>query len=82
MADRARALRVNLKMHENQQSHIEGIFSRGDRRAGELLEAAFRLGCRFDGWDDALRIDLWEQAMAETSPRTGFDSRARSGRSR
>ena len=73
LADRARALRVNLKMHENQQSHIEGIFSRGDRRAGELLEAAFRLGCRFDSWDDALRIDLWEQAVAETSPRTGFD---------
>ena len=73
LADRARALRVNLKMHENQQSHIEGIFSRGDWRAGELLEAAFRLGCRFDSWDDALRIDLWEQAVAETSPRTGFD---------
>ena len=61
-------------MHENQQSHIEGIFARGDRRAGDLLEAAFRLGCRFDSWDDALRIDLWEQAVAETSPRTGFDT--------
>jgi radical SAM family uncharacterized protein/radical SAM-linked protein len=73
LAERARALRVNLKMHENQQSHIEGIFARGDRRAGDLLEAAFRLGCRFDSWDDALRIDLWEQAVAETSPRTGFD---------
>jgi radical SAM family uncharacterized protein/radical SAM-linked protein len=73
LAERARALRVTLKMHENQQSHIEGIFARGDRRAGDLLEAAFRLGCRFDSWDDALRIDLWEQAVAETSPRTGFD---------
>jgi radical SAM family uncharacterized protein/radical SAM-linked protein len=73
LAERARALRVNLKMHENQQSHIEGIFARGDRRAGDLLETAFRLGCRFDSWDDALRIDLWEQAVAETSPRTGFN---------
>ncbi len=73
LAERARALRVNLKMHENQQSHIEGIFARGDRRAGELLEAAYRLGCRFDSWDDVLRIDLWEQAMAATAPRTGFD---------
>ena len=51
---RARALRVTLKMHENHQSHIEGIFSRGDRRVADVLEAAFRLGCRFDGWDDAL----------------------------
>jgi radical SAM family uncharacterized protein/radical SAM-linked protein len=73
LAERARALRVNLKMHENQQSHLEGIFARGDRRASELLEAAYRLGCRFDSWDDALRSDLWEQALAATGPRTGFD---------
>jgi len=73
LAERARALRVQLKMHENQQSHLEGIFARGDRRAGDLLEAAYRRGCRFDSWDDALRVDLWEQAIAETSPVTGFD---------
>ena len=60
-------------MHDNQQSHIEGIFARGDRRVGDLLEAAFRLGCRFDSWDDALRMDLWEQAIAETTARTGLD---------
>ena len=28
----ARACACTLKMHENQQSHIEGIFARGDRR--------------------------------------------------
>ncbi|HEY5089277.1 MAG TPA: TIGR03960 family B12-binding radical SAM protein [Polyangia bacterium] len=73
LAERARALRVTLKMHENQQSHIEGIFARGDRRAGDLLERAFRLGCRFDSWDDELRVELWDQAIAETSVETGFD---------
>jgi radical SAM family uncharacterized protein/radical SAM-linked protein len=73
LAERARALRVTLKMHENQQSHIEGIFARGDRRAGDLLERAFRLGCRFDSWDDELRVELWDQAIAETSAETGFD---------
>ncbi len=64
LADRARALRVTLKVHENQQSHIEGIFSRGDRRVADVLEAAFRAGCRFDGWDDALRMELWDEAIA------------------
>ena len=73
LAERARALRVTLKMHENQQSHIEGIFARGDRRAGDLLERAFRLGCRFDSWDDELRVELWDQAIAETAVETGFD---------
>jgi radical SAM family uncharacterized protein/radical SAM-linked protein len=73
MADLSRKLRVDLKTHENHQSHIEGIFSRGDRAVADLLEAAFRLGCRFDGWDDVLRIDLWDQAIEETAARTGLD---------
>ena len=73
LAARARALRVTLKMHENQASHIEGIFSRGDRRVADVLEAAFRLGCRFDSWDDALRVELWDRAIAETAARTGVD---------
>jgi radical SAM family uncharacterized protein/radical SAM-linked protein len=76
LADRARALRVTLKMHENQQSHVEGIFARGDRRAGDVLEAAFRAGCRFDSWDDALRMDLWERAIAEVAPQVGFNPAA------
>jgi radical SAM family uncharacterized protein/radical SAM-linked protein len=66
LAELARKLRVGLKMHENQQSHIEGIFSRGDRRTGDLLELAFRKGCRFDSWDEVLRMDLWEEAIAES----------------
>jgi radical SAM family uncharacterized protein/radical SAM-linked protein len=66
LAAAAKRLRVDLKTHENHQSHIEGIFSRGDRRCGDLLERAFRLGCRFDGWDELLRMDLWDQAIEET----------------
>ena len=65
LAADAQRLRVNLKMHECYQSHLEGIFSRGDRRCGELLLRAYRKGCRFDGWDDQLRPDLWEEALAE-----------------
>jgi radical SAM family uncharacterized protein/radical SAM-linked protein len=72
LGDLARKMRVDLKTHENHQSHIEGIFSRGDRAVSDLLEAAFRLGCRFDGWDDVLRIDLWDQAIEETAARTGL----------
>lgn len=71
LAEGARARRVSLKMHENHQSHIEGIFSRGDRRVAEILERAFRLGCRFDGWDDALRLDAWEQAIEASGLEVG-----------
>jgi radical SAM family uncharacterized protein/radical SAM-linked protein len=73
LAETARKLRVDLKKHANQQSHVEGIFARGDRRAGDLLERAFRLGCRFDGWDDVIRMDLWEQAIEELHAETGLE---------
>jgi radical SAM family uncharacterized protein/radical SAM-linked protein len=69
LAELARKLRVDLKMHENHQSHIEGIFARGDRAVADVLEAAFRAGCRFDGWDEVLRIDLWERAIEEARER-------------
>src|SRR4051812_40849422 len=65
LAEEARRRRVDLKMHGNQQSHLEAIFSRGDRDTAELLERAFRLGCRFDSWDDQLRMDLWDRAMED-----------------
>jgi len=73
LAEHARRLRVVVRMHDNTQSHLEAIFARGDRACADLLERAFRLGCRFAGWDDALRADLWEQAMAEEHAATGFD---------
>lgn len=72
LAQTARELRVDLKMHENHQSHLEGIFSRGDRACASLLERAFRLGCRFDGWDDVLRLDLWDRAIEEEQDQNNF----------
>ena len=55
---------INVKWHDAKMSFLEGIFSRGDERIGALLETAFRKGCRFDGWSDLLRFDLWQEAIA------------------
>jgi radical SAM family uncharacterized protein/radical SAM-linked protein len=73
LSEHARRLRVDLRVHENTQSHLEAIFARGDRDCAELLECAFRLGCRFDGWSDEFRADLWDQAIAEAGTTHGFD---------
>lgn len=65
LRDRLRHRNISVKWHDARTSMLEGILSRGDVRTGELIAAAFRLGCRFDGWTDMLRFDLWEQAMAQ-----------------
>jgi len=63
LKDRIRHRNLNLRWSDRRVSLLEGLLSRGDRALGELIAAAFRAGCRFDGWGDQLRFDLWEEAM-------------------
>jgi radical SAM family uncharacterized protein/radical SAM-linked protein len=56
---------VQFKWHEARLSWLEGVFARGDRRLTGPLLSAYRLGCRFDGWTDQFRLDLWQQAFAQ-----------------
>ena len=44
-------------------SILEGIVSRGDRRAGELVVDAFKRGARLDAWEEHIKIDLWRDAI-------------------
>ncbi|HPC73764.1 MAG TPA: TIGR03960 family B12-binding radical SAM protein [Syntrophales bacterium] len=71
-----------LKWHDGRMSHLEGIFSRGDGRLAEVIEKAYRLGCRFDGWSDSFKFESWQKALEETDIRAeeylrgrGFDER-------
>ena len=50
-------------LHDPFVSLIEGLFSRGDGRVGDLAEEAFRRGCRLDAWDEFLRKDLWRSVL-------------------
>lgn len=54
---------VRFKHHECETSYLEGVFSRGDRRLGAVLERAWRDGARFDGWTEHFRNDVWMRAF-------------------
>ena len=60
---------IKISFHDSPTSVLEGIFARGDRRLGAVIYCAWQKGCRFDGWTEHFRYELWEQAMAEC----GFD---------
>lgn len=66
LRDALKKKRLRLKWHEADLSFLEGVFARGDRRLGAVLEKAVTLGCRFDGWREHFRWDLWQQAFAAT----------------
>ncbi|GAB4270976.1 MAG: TIGR03960 family B12-binding radical SAM protein [Deferrisomatales bacterium] len=57
--------KVELKWHDAHMSLMEGIVARGDRRVGAAILAAYRKGCRMDGWAGEFRWELWEAALAE-----------------
>jgi hypothetical protein len=41
---------------------VEGLLSRGDRRVGKVIEAAWRDGARFDGWSEYFSYERWMRA--------------------
>jgi radical SAM family uncharacterized protein/radical SAM-linked protein len=64
LRDGLRRKKLRLKWHTAQLSFMEGVFARGDRRLGAVLERAVDLGCRFDGWHEHFNFDHWLAAFA------------------
>ncbi len=57
---------ITLKYRDAETSLLEGVFTRGDRRLGAVIEAAYRRGCRFDAWSEHLRFATWLDVFAES----------------
>jgi radical SAM family uncharacterized protein/radical SAM-linked protein len=63
LKDLGRRYRIDVKVHHAETSLLEGIISRGDRRLCNVIERAWRMGCRFDGWTEHFRFDKWMEAL-------------------
>jgi radical SAM family uncharacterized protein len=67
-ADRAYGKSIGYRYHDGQPGMIEGLLSRGDRRVGQVILAAWRDGARFDGWSEYFSFERWvrcaENALA------------------
>lgn len=53
---------VTVKCHDSEQSILEGFISRGDEKTGDVIEAAWRIGLRFDSWTEFFKPQLWNEA--------------------
>lgn len=70
LKERMRARGLSVSFHDVWASHLEAAFARGDRHLAPVIERAVALGCRFDGWSDQFRPDLWQRAFTDM----GLDS--------
>ncbi|MDH4027330.1 MAG: TIGR03960 family B12-binding radical SAM protein [Nitrospirota bacterium] len=60
---------ISFKGQHVENSLLEAVFSRGGLESALLLEEAWKLGCRFDGWSEHFDFDKWMLA----SEKAGID---------
>lgn len=60
-----RGFKVNY--HSPFLSLLEGMVSRGDERAGELVLKAFKAGARLDAWEEHIKWDIWRGVLKEAA---------------
>ena len=65
--------RFHVGTHAISTSYIEGLISRGDKRAGKVILSAYEKGARLDAWENHLRDNMkfWNEAFDEA----GYDVR-------
>ena len=54
---------LSLSYHEPEQTFLEGVLSRGDRRTADVIERAWRMGARFDSWSETFNLRRWLDAF-------------------
>ena len=60
---RGRGLRLAWNHYE--ETRLEALLARGDRRLNAVVELAWRKGARFDAWDEWRNDAAWREALTE-----------------
>ena len=71
--DREVGRSIGFRYHDGRPGIVEGLLSRGDRRVGAVIRAAWAAGGRFDGWSEHFSFDRWMAAAAVGLAGTGVD---------
>ncbi|MEA3224781.1 MAG: TIGR03960 family B12-binding radical SAM protein [Planctomycetota bacterium] len=61
-----RAKFLQFKFHGIDRTILESAIGRGDRSLGEVIEAAWQAGARFDLWDECFDYELWRKAFEQS----------------
>jgi hypothetical protein len=72
-SDKTYGKSIGYRYHDGEPSLIEGLLSRGDRRVGQVILAAWRAGARFDGWSEYFSFERWVLAAKDGLADQGVD---------
>ncbi len=57
--------KIRASMHVSEVSRMEAVLARGDRRLCDVVYAAWKNGCKLDGWDEYFDGEKWLTAFEE-----------------
>jgi radical SAM family uncharacterized protein len=66
---------ISLSWHDPRKTLLEAALSRGDRRLGRVIYRAWKLGARFDAWEEAFDEGNWLRAFEEDGLNPDFYAR-------
>ncbi len=55
---------IRYRYHDPDESVLEGVMARGDRRVADVIEAAYRNGAIYDAWTEQFDLQKWKDAFA------------------
>ena len=70
--DTVKPQRFPHKGRNGAASEMEAVLARGDRRLCDVLYAAWKSGCKFDGWNECFSLSRWMEAFDECGIDTAF----------
>jgi len=63
LQDSVTTKKISLSWHDSSTSFLEGVLARGDRRICDVIEWAWKNGCKFDSWSEEFKFDTWLEAF-------------------
>lgn len=56
---------LRYQWHDAEVTVLEGVFARGDRRIGRVIERAYQKGCLYDAWNEMFDNEKWLASFKE-----------------
>lgn len=56
---------IRYRYHDPDESVLEGVLARGDRKVADLVETVYKKGAIFDSWTEQFDLQKWKDAFEE-----------------
>lgn len=56
---------INFSWNNPEETLVEAFLTRGDRRLADVIQRAWELGAKLEGWGEYFNFGAWQQAFAD-----------------